>query len=588
MDSTYSDQFAYREQLLRISEQMTAQDIEKLLWLLKKVIPLAKAEKIRKGYQLFDELEKQRLLTPHDLSVLGKCLSAIGRHDLSLLTTAAKQKATSTSRILAVRAPLSFKTITPVSGTPPQCIKHFSYRKELLHISDCLRPEDIEALIWLLTNVIPHGRAEEITEGYQLFDELEKCGYLGPTSLSFLRIHLLAANREDLAYELDTKLETATSASLPYIPSTFTANQYTHIFKMKTTECVSKMNSLARIGSTQAGEERGKLHEMIYSAAHEIWYAAELDIPEKWWQPTATPEIIDEVIRNTLQSTLAFTKNIFPCYSDPIPVNWDTLWQSCCQTYQTFDKELDKPHVKWNTCIRNKIREKIDSRMHPHGILASCVCDYTQSICMDLFQDRTFQTELKRVSDNLFTWESAWYMRWQNAALFHWISNLLHLAYSSVIDLRRHRELILKLFAEHKHNIHQSLADISRIVGKDILQKLSPVLELLECRPECSSQNPSQEFTLPCIPVLWYVLLMELVAFAEGYHINPREIGKATVDHLVSYSSGIIITSNMKVLQTAANRMHTDVLNLWNYAAKVADSSHYGVPVQELFPNIDS
>ena len=178
-------------------------------------------------------------------------------------------------------------------------------------------------------------------------------------------------------------------------------------------------------------------------------------------------------------------------------------------------------------------------------------------------------------------------MRWLNAALFHWISNLLHLAHCSVIDLSRHRELILKIFAEHKDNIRQSLADISSVVGKDILQKLSPVLELLDCKSEHSSQKPKQEFQLICLQVMWYMLLMQLVAFAEGHHINPHEIGKETIHRLIKYSSGIIVLSNVKALQSA-DRMHTDVLELWKNATKAAESSHYDVPVQELFPNLDS
>ena len=573
----YTD-FVYRKELLQISKQLTDQDIQKLLWLLKRVIPLSTAEKISKGYQLFDELEKQRLLGPDNLSTLSNCLSASGRQDLVTITAG--------STAVALFSPLSCSTATPVK--PRECLFDFAYRKQLLHISDQLSSENIAALLWLLKNVIPRAKAEKITEGYQLFDELEKRGYLGPSSLSFLHLHLLATDREDLACRLTAELETATVTQLPHIPSSLTTNHYTQVFQMKKNECMSKINSLAHIASTQAGEEWGKLYQMVYNPVNEIWYATELDIPDEWWQPTATPEMVDEVIQNTLQSTLAFSKAIFPCYCDPIPPNCDQIWQSCYQSYQAFEKELDKPHVKWNISVRKKIREMIDDRIHPHGILTKCVCDYTQSTCTDLLQDQNFRTHLERANVSLFKWESTWYLRWLNAALFHWISNLLHLAHCSVIDLSKHREQILKIFAEHKDNIRQSLADISSVVGKDILQKLSPVLELLDCKPEHSSQKPTQEFRLICIPAMWYMLLMQLVAFAEGYHINPHEIGKETIHRLIKYSSGIIVLSNVKALQRTADRMHTDVLELWKNATKVAESSHYDVPVQELFPNLDS
>ena len=366
MDLKCYEDFSYREQLLRISQQLTAQDIEKILWLLKKVIPLSKAEKISKGYQLFDELEKQRLLGPNNLNVLSNCLSATGRQDLVTTTTA------KASTAIALFSPLSCNTATLVK--PAECLFDFAYRKQLLHISDQLCSEDIAALLWLLKNVIPRATAEKITEGYQLFDELEKRGYLGPSHLSFLQLHLLATNREDLACHLVTKLEAAKGTQLPRLPSTLTTVHYTQVFRMKTSECVSKINSLAQIASTRAGEEWGKLNQMVYNIANEIWYAAELDIPEEWWQPTATPEMVDEVVHNTLQSTLAFTKGIFPCYFDPIPASWDQIWQSCYHNYQAFDKELDKPHVKWNISIRKKVREIINSRIHPHGVLTKYAC----------------------------------------------------------------------------------------------------------------------------------------------------------------------------------------------------------------------
>ena len=148
MDPDYSNQLAYREKLLHISEQLTAQDTEKLLWLLKKVIPLAKAERISKGYHLFDELEKQRLLGPNNGNTVCKCLSAIERQDLIKLLTSAV-KPISTSRALTTHAPISCSMVTPMSTLPPS-EEDFRYKKQLLQISDHLKSEDVETLLWLL------------------------------------------------------------------------------------------------------------------------------------------------------------------------------------------------------------------------------------------------------------------------------------------------------------------------------------------------------------------------------------------------------------------------------------------------------
>ena len=561
-----SAEFVYRKQLLDISDLMTCQDIQRLLWLLKSIVPLAEAEKISYGCQLFEVLEEQRLLDCSHLGNLCRYISAIGRQDLvgSLGSAAEHSRSLDSASIV----------------DPQPSPRDYRYRELLLRISDCLNSRDIRGLLWLLKKVIPKGRAEKLTQGYQLFDELEKCGLLSPSRLDFLRVHLLAANREDLASILDSLPETVTKVAVPHLPSTLNTAHYTQVFRMKSNNSASKIRSLALIGTAQVGEVWDGVYKMINSVAHEIGFAAELDIPVQWWEPTATPAQIDEVIRNTLQSVFAYAKAHIPSHLEMVPTNVE-VWQSCCQSYQQFDKEMDRAYVQWNTQVRKKISEAVSNRTHPHGKLASHVCEYAHSICTDLLQDEHFKAKVDRVSQSLFVLESAWYERWQLAGLFHWVSNLLHLGRTSVIDLSRYRKLLRSIFAEHKENIELFLEDFSRIIGKDGMRQLSPVLELLNCKQH---PNSTSEYVVVCTPTLWYMFLMELIAVAEGYDIDPLEIGKVTIQNLIG--DGYTLINNAKVIQGAACRMHREVLKVWKHASEVATTSHYNVPVCELFPNL--
>ena len=551
---TRSDEFVYREQLLCISDLMTCQDLQRLLWLLKRIVPLAQAEKISQGCELFEVLEEQRLLDCHHLENLCQYVSAIGRQDLIGYLSSAVEGCDHT-------LPSHDSSSTVDLPDHPW---DYKYRVLLLRISECLSSRDMRNLLWLLRKVIPKAKAEKIIEGYQLFDELEKRGFLGPSSLGFLCVHLLAVKREDLVCILDPLLKTTSAANIPHLPSTFSTVHYTQVFWMKSNECASKIKSLAVIGTAQMGEAWNGVYKMINNVAHEIGFAAELD----------------DVIRNTLRSAFAYAKAYIPCTRELVPTNMDQIWQSCCQHYQEFDKELDKVHVQWNSRVRKRICEAVGNRKHPHGKLASHICGYARSICTDLLQDEHFEAEVDRVSKSLFVLESTWYERWQVAGLFHWVSNLLHLGRTSVIDLSRYRDLLLSILAEHKENIELVLEDFSRLVGKDGMKQLSPVLELLDCKP-CPSSSP--KFVVVCTPTLWYMLLMELVAVAEGYHIDPHKIGKVTIRNLIG--DGYTLINNAKVLQCAAFRMHGEVLKLWELASKVATTSHANVPVCELFPN---
>ena len=69
--------------LLQISDALTQQDLDSLLFCCGDVIPESAAEKVRKGTDLFTALKHRNLLGHGQYSYLRECLTAIERIDLA-------------------------------------------------------------------------------------------------------------------------------------------------------------------------------------------------------------------------------------------------------------------------------------------------------------------------------------------------------------------------------------------------------------------------------------------------------------------------------------------------------------------------
>ena len=76
------------------------------------------------------------------------------------------------------------------------------YRSLLLDLSNNLTTADLQALKFLCEDVIPAGRLEKITRGFELFGALEQLNMLSEENRDFLASKLLAVHRNDLRNKL--------------------------------------------------------------------------------------------------------------------------------------------------------------------------------------------------------------------------------------------------------------------------------------------------------------------------------------------------------------------------------------------------
>ena len=73
----------YRTFLLDLSSKLLIDDLEKLKFACKDVVPSGKTEEVTAGYKFFDLLEQNGIISPENLSPLENTMKAIGRADLA-------------------------------------------------------------------------------------------------------------------------------------------------------------------------------------------------------------------------------------------------------------------------------------------------------------------------------------------------------------------------------------------------------------------------------------------------------------------------------------------------------------------------
>ncbi|XP_067054537.1 uncharacterized protein [Acropora muricata] len=75
---------SYRTFLLDLSPKLLIDDLERLKFACKDVVPYGKIEEVRTGFKLFDLLEQNGIISPQRLIPLENMMKAIGRADLAL------------------------------------------------------------------------------------------------------------------------------------------------------------------------------------------------------------------------------------------------------------------------------------------------------------------------------------------------------------------------------------------------------------------------------------------------------------------------------------------------------------------------
>lgn len=439
----------------------------------------------------------------------------------------------------------------------------FAYRQQLLWISEQLSEQDVKKLCYLCKDVLSKMQCEQITEAFQLFDLLEDQCLLASDNLIFLSECLSIIGKMKLA------------ASLPYTPQSFVTQQLLSVFHSKANHYASTMENLSKAGLFP----RSYLTELLA----EVYFALKMDLPTNLGMPSELSMTdLDRIVATTLREIFwcSAAQRKLACTVVSNDIQARQVYSAECHNYFThFDNAVSE--IKWNSVVCAKVRKLISERIEPQGTGARKACEYIRQVCVDILESDEIQQHLDEASKHLFALESIYYSVWQRLPMYHWLVNLLNLAKSSILDLSKHRELLLVLLEEHRGGIIENYSELSQILGQEVLDNLAPLLHFSKT-DYIPKYNPNTVYT-----TTWHVFLLQLVYLAMGYSIEPKEVGERYTN-LFFYGDSLkkLFEDGMLLLASAVgHNMHVVMVGLKQKALELANSTPYSVPIVELFPD---
>lgn len=444
---------------------------------------------------------------------------------------------------------------------------NFSYRQQLLQISDQLGERDVKRLCYLCKDIVSRVQDEKITEGFELFQILEDLGLLGPDNPTFLSECLRSLGKEKLA----TSLRRAnTPVRMPYTPQSFVSQQLISTFKSKANCYASTMEKL--------GKARLFPRDVLRVLYTEVYLILKMDLPIELGLPKGVD--LDRIVPTTLRdvfSSSAAQRNL-ACTVLSRDFKEAQKCSTMCHTHYTrFDNALSE--IQWNSTVRAKVRQVVSKRKDPQGTEAHKACEYIRQVCVDILGNDQFLYDLDRIKECLHALESIYYCIWQRLPMYQWLVNLLYLAKSSVLDLSKHLPLLLTFLDEHREGIIENYGELSCILGQEVLDNLAPQLHFSK-EDYHPKHNPNLPYTMT-----WQVFLIQLVYLAMGYSIEPSEVGERyTKIFYYGDSHEKLFEKGMKIMAGVGYSMYIQVAELKQTAIEFANTTPYDVPIVELFP----
>lgn len=186
----------FRRQLLRLSESLSEDEVEKMKYIYYNRMPRKTYLRIKEGYQLFTYLEQKELLTTNHYQVVLRNLCSACERD-------ADKEVSDFDRGMRSFLPLRLEANVDITTEKKASGLEVLFRKCMTEISDSLAREDgsLQKLIY----VCPCLRLKDIErlkDGFSFVTSLEKAGVLCCWKLSYLFTMFRMVERFDLCHKL--------------------------------------------------------------------------------------------------------------------------------------------------------------------------------------------------------------------------------------------------------------------------------------------------------------------------------------------------------------------------------------------------
>ena len=416
----------------------------------------------------------------------------------------------------------------------------YHFRCNLLKVSQQLRSDDVEELVYLCTEITC---TENTTKGHKLFLELEKKGLIMPGNYDYLLDRLLQIGRADcVTYLLECicqsphtqikmlnqLLKTGRDEVALYFikwmwkslhtPSTFPAHLMEHlmnsrrgdllmqlmgclhqprglqsdqqtmqvVYHAKQSMCASHKAALSMLSYTTS-PLKTQLSGVFSDHFQEVGESAGMhpDATFIQWTNFSMCEgsgTFKDILSNTLECIYSFSdahREMTTTITkvENIDVDWMGISAKTCNS--TVD-DFNKAHAitRWNPREREAVLNLRNMRKSPGAIYIQTAVKSISSICEGILCGKTVEEVEARISERLFILETAMYAVWCAVPMYRWMQTIIQLAASSKLDLTKYRDVIVKVATEHREPIVQYHNELSQIIGQDAMKNIDSILKI--------------------------------------------------------------------------------------------------------------
>ena len=503
--------------LTELSQRLSKDDLNNILFSCGDILPLSTAEKITTGVHLFRELKQRGRLGPANYDYLRKQLVLIGRHDLASMLPDQFEILFGRSTVrdkgyfgcfISPNAPLNVMDTSVLDYSQPST----ESRVLLIHLSQQLNSEDAKKLAYLMYpthNEISAPKFAELLEkegglhSYNVINRLSSClNVVGRvdlaqqlTYLKMPHLFMTSSSLSTLQLQLNLKMRLLLHSK-----------QQSFDFYMKALSEVESNDEVrvkllgpvyARIQTSFSSSNIAQLiqklqkHSMIMIAtSHEVDFDS----------------VVNSSILEGLKVDQAYSIRNTLLGSKDLPLGEiREVSKKVHDSYITFSSLMDI--INWNLSVRDELKIDVQLRRLPFGTPAELACKYIFELSQEV--GRGNQEVYAIIDSHIQALNS-------NCCCYHvivlqWLASLLCYFTSfgfGQLDLNKFKETLQYVLQQKKEEIEQTYGHISEIVGAVVLQKLIPLPERTEfCNN--TSRLPPNPFV-----VLFNVLVIKLLAAA--------------------------------------------------------------------------
>ena len=568
--------------LTTLSLKLSRDDVKSLVFSCGDVLPPAVANKILNATDLLRELQQRDQLGPTNYDYLRQKLELVGRNDLAVLLpdqvevyfgqpVPSLQRKTflgfvdSPSASLLIPQDLQTLKFCPPSSAP---------RVFVIHLCEQLNSEDMKKLAFLMN--LPLDRHDQVTslELAQCFEH--KGGILSRSVIDNLIPCLKAIGRVDLSQLVTciTVPEALTSSlSTPQQQLNLKIGMLLH---SKRQSYDLHMHILAKLEVDE--EFRVRLMVPVMKEVAKFFnQSTVLPLAKNLFRSLQTSYASQSSFDSLLRSSLQKTSHINKCYSMQVRLlessndihsgSYNGVVSKCHEFYNSFNSLMS--NVGWNSEARSELKQNIELQRTPFGSPGDCACQYILDLCQEVCKCDNLKQEVATTLGNMDSFRSLHYCCMYEILASQWLATLVCLftsmsaeigsnqVFSIAPDLGKHKDLLLSIVQQNKDDILRMYPQISAIVGRDTMDKLTPLLKsvgihqsTLQCH-DLQSDKHYESMTLSWLTFNTFVI--KLLAISTLNQSHTYNISFMDCDFS-------LLSTNLWKLTAAAMRRQVEVV----------------------------